>query len=138
MPDEDQTPRPATITAPEDIAAIAQIIGELSATNDARIAELATQGIQITPLGLLQARIEAMLEWLIGPRDSGERMTFELHLQKRYNEQLDKIEDQAAQQLAEAQAEARKAALVQGVNLTPAARQAAREAAGQKLVMPGT
>lgn len=91
-----------------------QRLEALTVQNNARIAALATRGIMINQDSLDRMRLGFLIEHLM-PEHSGARWAFEMNLQSAYAARLDEIESQAQQQLEEAQAEARKQTLLQGV-----------------------
>lgn len=74
----------------------------LIAQNDAKLASLAREGIQIQQLDLLAVRVQALCDRLLGrmdgPLPSGTRALFELELQQKYATMLDDVQSQVARQ----------------------------------------
>lgn len=83
---------------------------QLLADNQARLRELEAQGMAPNPLGLLHARIDALIDAIVGL--SGGDLRIGLHIRIQFEEKL-------AKEFGEAAQAGRRAILTQGSHMTP-------------------
>jgi hypothetical protein len=108
-------PTAPNITFPDDLDPA--MVSRTCAENDALLAELGAMGIRVNLSDLIMSRLFLLTEWLLGRADDCDRQRFEYHLAMIVQEQLLRVRDQAPGHIEKVQAEARRAALLDGVQL---------------------
>jgi hypothetical protein len=118
MPDEQpDAPAPSNLAdgPPLDPKAAERRLADVRASNRTRMAPLLAAGA-LGPLELLDLRLAVLLDLILTPED---RIVVDLDYEYRLAGKLEAREHQFAEAVTKAEAEARKQALVTGINGTP-------------------